>query len=439
MKEKGKVCVIGGGLAGCEASWQIARRGIPVKLYEMRPVQKTPVHQTDRLGELVCSNSLKSDSLNNASGVLKAEMKMLGSLVLEAAYFSRIPAGKALAVDRAIFAEYLTKKISEHPLITVHREEIMEIPEEVSVIATGPLTSERFSSALRTLLGADFLYFFDAISPLMERDSVDMNKCFQASRYGHGDDYINCLMDEETYLRFIQALLNAETVELHDFESLQFFEGCLPVEELARRGVDALRYGPLKPVGLVDPKTGKEPFAVVQLRQENLANTEVGMVGFQSRLKYPEQKRVFQMIPGLEQAEFTRYARMHRNMYIQSPMLLDSTLQFKRQKGVFFAGQITGVEGYVESAAMGIVAGIQASHFLLGLPPLKFPPTTAIGALLHYITKSPFPFQPTNITFGLFAPLQHPVKNRLQRNEMIALRALSDMERLMEKSLLTPV
>ncbi|MHA2611209.1 MAG: methylenetetrahydrofolate--tRNA-(uracil(54)-C(5))-methyltransferase (FADH(2)-oxidizing) TrmFO [bacterium JZ-2024 1] len=430
MAQKRRIRVIGGGLAGCEAAWQIARRGIEVDLYEMRPRVSTPVHQTDLLAELVCSNSLKSEMLDNASGVLKAEMKILDSLILQAASFARIPAGKALAVDRVLFSEYITRKISEHPLITLHREEVQEIPDGIAIIATGPLTSEKFALALRNLLGADFLYFFDAISPLIERDSVNMDKCFTASRYGHGEDYINCPLDPETYYNFVEALKTAETVEVHDFDILPFFEGCLPVEEMAKRGVDALRFGPMKPTGLIDPRTGKQPYAVVQLRQENLANTEVGMVGFQSRLKYPEQKRVFQMIPGLENAIFTRFARMHKNLFIQSPMLLNSFLQFKREKTLFFAGQITGVEGYVESSAMGLVAGIQASHLLLGIPLVYFPPTTAIGALLHYITHSPYPFQPTNITFGLFAPLPQKVKNRQQRNEMIAHRALSDIQKI---------
>ncbi len=429
MREE--MIVVGGGLAGAEASYQLARSGIAVTLYEMRPAKMTPVHTTGNLAELVCSNSFKSDSLENASGVLKEEMRRLDSVIMEAADLSKIPAGKALAVDRQLFSQLVHQKVTSLPNVRLVSEEITEIPDTDCIIATGPLTSPPLAEALRKFLGADYLYFFDAISPLIETDSIHLEKVFRASRYGHGsDDYINCPLNEGEYIRFVEELLRAETVELHDFEADLLFEGCLPLEIMAQRGVDTLRFGPLKPVGLVDPRTKKQPYAVVQLRQENLGNTEVGMVGFQTRLKYPEQKRVFRMIPGLEDAEFTRYGRMHKNLFVNAPILLDRYLRVRRNPRVFLAGQITGVEGYLESAATGLMAGLQGSRILRGDAPIDFPPTTALGALVHYLTAPAGNFQPSNITFGMFAPLPESIPQKRLRNEALAYRALSDLERL---------
>ena len=434
MAKNKPVTIVGGGLAGSECAYQLAKRGIPVVLYEMRPKKMTPAHQTGDLAELVCSNSFKADTLDTASGVLKAEMRRLDSLILRAADLYRVPAGKALAVDRRLFAQEVTRTLEQHPNITIRREEVTEIPRDgITVLATGPLTSEALTKQLRELLGMNFLYFFDAIAPSVERDSVDLERCFQASRYGHGEDYINCPMDEETYYRFVDALVNAEVTPLHDFEKTMFFEGCLPIEELARRGRDALRFGPLKPVGLVDPRTGEQPFAVVQLRQENLANTELGLVGFQTRLKYPEQRRVFRMIPGLEKAVFLRYGRMHRNLFVNSPLLLTRTFALRREPDIYLAGQITGVEGYLESAAVGLIVGIQIARRLQGLPPVEFPPETALGALVHYVTTPRHPFQPSNITWGMFAPLKETIRPRRARNEVLAQRALSTLEALIQR------
>jgi len=429
MREE--MIVVGGGLAGAEAAYQLARSGISVTLYEMRPTKMTPVHTSGNLAELVCSNSFKSDSLENASGVLKEEMRRLGSVIMEAADLSKIPAGKALAVDRQLFSQLVHQKVTSLPNVRLVNEEVTEIPDTYCIIATGPLTSPAIAEALRKFLGADYLYFFDAISPLIERDSIHWEKVFLASRYGHGsDDYINCPLNEQEYTRFVEEILKAETVELHDFEADLLFEGCLPLEILAQRGVDTLRFGPLKPVGLIDPRTNKQPYAVVQLRQENLANTEVGMVGFQTRLKYAEQKRVFRMIPGLEDAEFTRYGRMHKNLFVNAPILLDRYFRVRRNPKIFLAGQITGVEGYLESAATGLMAGLQASQILRGDAPIDFPPTTALGALVHYLTTPSRDFQPSNITFGMFAPLHESIPQKRVRNQALAYRALSDLERL---------
>jgi len=423
------VTIIGAGLAGSEAAFQLASRGIPVILYEMRPIQQTPAHKSAHFAELVCSNSFKADTLDTPSGVLKAEMRRLGSLILACADLYRVPAGKALAVDRDLFAAEVTRRISEHPLITVIRQEVTEIPDGVTVIASGPLTSPALTERLRELFGMDFLYFYDAISPLVEKDSVDLSRAFWASRYGYGgEDYINLPLDRDQYDRFVSALISAETVELHEPDKAIYFEACLPLEEIARRSRDALRFGPLKPVGLRDPKTGDQPFAVVQLRQENLAHTELGIVGFHTRLKYPEQKRVFSLIPGLENAEFTRYGRMHRNLFVNSPALLTPQLNLRRNPDIFLAGQITGVEGYLESAATGLIVGMTLAQLARGEPPITFPPETALGALVHYVTSPRDPYQPTNITWGMFAPLDPPVKQKRLRNELIASRALATLE-----------
>ena len=437
MPREKNITIIGGGLAGAEAAYQATRFGAKVRLFEMRPKNLTPAHKTQNLGELVCSNSLKSDSLDNASGILKEEMRRLGSIVIEAADGTRVPAGKALAVDREEFSLYLTKKIEENPLIEIIREEVKEIPKDLNdpvIIATGPLTSESLSEEIRRTTGASRLYFYDAISPIMDAESIDYSKIFRASRYGKGDsdegDYINCPLSEDKYYGFIDALLNAEKVEAEEFEKALYFESCLPIEVMAERGKDTLRFGPMKPVGLTDLRTGKTPFAVVQLRMENKDGTMYNAVGFQTKLKYPEQKRVFRMIPGLENAEFMRYGSIHRNTYINSPKLLNPTLQLKKNELIFFAGQIVGVEGYVESAAMGIIAGINAARILNEASPIVPSPETAIGALIRYITdQSIKDFQPMNINFGLFPPLENGTPKSL-RKKLIVERALSKISEL---------
>ncbi|GIW48321.1 MAG: methylenetetrahydrofolate--tRNA-(uracil-5-)-methyltransferase TrmFO [Deltaproteobacteria bacterium] len=429
------ITIIGGGLAGCEAAHQVTRFGLRVKLFEMRPKRPTPAHKTHYLGELVCSNSLKSDSLENASGILKEEMRRLNSIVIEAADQNRVPAGKALAVDREGFSLYLTKKIEENPLIEIVREEVQRIPDHLDsplIIATGPLTSDSLSEDIKRLTGSSYLYFYDAISPIVDADTIDYSKVFRGSRYGRGKeeegDYINCPLNEEEYYRFVEELIKAKKVETKDFEKAIYFEGCLPIEVMAERGKDTLRFGPMRPVGLVDPKTGRTPFAVVQLRMENKEGTMYNMVGFQTKLTYPEQKRVFRMIPGLENAEFMRYGSVHRNTYINSPKLLYPTLQFRKNELIFFAGQIVGVEGYVESAAMGIVAGINAARIALGQKPIVPPPETAIGSLLRYITEShTSDFQPMNINFGLFPPPPHGIPKSKSRSFIVE-RALSSIK-----------
>jgi methylenetetrahydrofolate--tRNA-(uracil-5-)-methyltransferase len=429
------ITIIGGGLAGCEAAHQVTRFGLRVKLFEMRPKRPTPAHKTHYLGELVCSNSLKSDSLENASGILKEEMRRLNSIVIEAADQNRVPAGKALAVDREGFSLYLTKKIEENPLIEIVREEVQRIPDHLDsplIIATGPLTSDSLSEDIKRLTGSSYLYFYDAISPIVDADTIDYSKVFRGSRYGRGKeeegDYINCPLNEEEYYRFVEELIKAKKVETKDFEKAIYFEGCLPIEVMAERGKDTLRFGPMRPVGLVDPKTGRTPFAVVQLRMENKEGTMYNMVGFQTKLTYPEQKRIFRMIPGLENAEFMRYGSVHRNTYINSPKLLYPTLQFRKNELIFFAGQIVGVEGYVESAAMGIVAGINAARIALGQKPIVPPPETAIGSLLRYITEShTSDFQPMNINFGLFPPPPHGIPKSKSRSFIVE-RALSSIK-----------
>jgi methylenetetrahydrofolate--tRNA-(uracil-5-)-methyltransferase len=424
------IVVIGAGLAGCEAAWQIAKRGGNVSLFEMKPHAYSPAHRSPYLAEIVCSNSFKSESLVNGPGVLKAEMSRLDSLILRTARETRVPAGDSLAVDREAFSQQVTRTLEGLRNVEVVRKEVATLSrEEMTILATGPLTSETLSSEIQRLTGDHRLFFYDAISPIVTSDSIDFGRGFKASRYQKGGkDYINFPMDEETYDRFVDALNRAEKVSFHDFEKRYFFEGCLPVEELAARGKDTLAFGPLKPVGLIDPRTGTRPFAVVQLRQEDRFETLYNLVGFQTRLKHEEQKRVFRMIPGLEKAEFVRLGSIHRNTFIDSPRLLRESLQLKGHPHLFFAGQITGVEGYLESAAMGLLAGINALRVVRGMEPMGPPPTTAIGALVHYITHSQAsPFQPMNINFGLFPPLAEKARGREKRG-LLAKRALKEME-----------
>lgn len=423
--------VIGAGLAGCEAAWQIAKRGGSVALFEMKPHAYSPAHHSPYLAEIVCSNSFKSESLVNGPGVLKEEMSGLDSLILKTARETRVPAGDSLAVDREAFSQQITQTLEGLENVEIVRKEVATLSrEEMTILATGPLTSEALSREIQRLTGSHRLFFYDAISPIVTSDSIDFEKAFKASRYQKGGkDYINLPMDEETYDRFVDALNRAEKVSFRDFERNYFFEGCLPVEELAARGKDTLAFGPLKPVGLIDPRTGKRPFAVVQLRQEDRFETLYNLVGFQTRLKHEEQKRVFRMIPGLQKAEFVRLGSMHRNTFIDSPRLLKESLQLKGHPQLFFAGQMTGVEGYLESAAMGLLAGINALRVLRGMDPVVPPPTTAIGALVHHITHSQtLPFQPMNINFGLFPPLAGKARGREKRG-LLAKRALEEMEK----------
>jgi methylenetetrahydrofolate--tRNA-(uracil-5-)-methyltransferase len=424
------IVVIGAGLAGAEAAYQISRRGVEVRLFEMRPSKRTPVHKTSFFAELVCSNSLRSDSLTNAHGLLKEEMRRLGSLVIEAALESRVPAGQALAVDREAFSRRITERVREAPGVTVVEEEVPSIPEEgIVIVATGPLTSEALSDSILRFTGSDYLYFYDAVSPVVEVESVDFEKAFLASRYGKGGpDYINCPLNREEYLRFHEALRAAATVDLNAIDNALYFEGCLPIEVMAARGVDTLRFGPMKPVGLREPRTGREPYACVQLRQDNLAATLYNLVGFQNQLKWGEQKRILRLIPGLENAEFSRYGMIHRNTYINSPAVLQPTFQTRKREGLFFAGQISGVEGYTESAASGILAGINAARLVRGEKTLAPPRTTALGALCHYIANAEAKsYQPTNVAFGLFPPLDPPIANKKARNQALVERALADL------------
>ncbi len=423
------VKVIGGGLAGVECAWQISRRGIKVRLYEMRPAKQTPAHRTHRLAELVCSNTLGSVELTTGAGLLKAEMSMMGSLIIEAAKEARVPAGSALGVDRELFSRYITERIESNPNVELIRKEVRRIPEDGPVVvATGPLTSEELSDHIRELVGYDTLYFYDAISPIVEAESVDFSKGFWGSRYGRGgDDYFNCVLTEEEYRVFYEELVKAQTVEPKDFEKAVHFEGCLPVEELAKRGFKTLLFGPMKPVGLRDPSTGKEPFAVVQLRKENREGTLLSLVGFQTKLTYSEQKRVFRLIPALREARFVRLGSMHRNTFIQSNRVLTPFLNMRKKEDIFFAGQITGVEGYTASAATGIVAGINAVRLLTG-EPLTVPPTeTMIGSLIRYITSKEGELQPMNPVFGLLPPLEKRIKDRRKRKEALAERSLEKM------------
>ncbi len=430
QNQAGEITIIGGGLAGCEAAWQIAERGVPVKLHEMKPARFSPAHTLPGLAELVCSNSLRGESLENAVGLLKEELRRLGSLFMEAADATRVPAGGALAVDRELFSSYISSNIESHPLISVIRGEANSIPESgIVVLASGPLTSDTLATAIGKLTG-DYLYFYDAIAPIVTSTSIDDYKIFRASRYGKGDgdDYLNCPLDDEQYRAFVEALLEGEKVPSRDFEKVVHFEGCMPVEELAARGIDTLRFGPMKPVGLVDPRTGREPHAVVQLRLENREGSMYNLVGFQTKLTYPEQKRIFRMIPGLENAEFVRLGSMHRNTFINSPHLLHDTLQLKSDPRILFAGQITGVEGYVESAASGFLAGINATVLSRGSSPFVPPATTAMGALVRHVTNTDFRhFQPMNINYGLFPELPGRVKKK-ERRSLFAERALTDLD-----------
>ncbi len=482
------VHIIGGGLAGSEAAWQAASAGVPVTIYEMRPVQPTAVHKTDKLAELVCSNSFRGDKLDNAVGLIKEEMRRLGSIVMRVADQVRVPAGAALAVDRDKFSEGITEALTTHPLIRIERREITEIPasSEMSplIIATGPLTSAPLSAAVAAFVGRDHLAFFDAISPIILADSIDMTKVFRASRWGRSlrtedrdpkpdasltagalsdqswgkaiekspnhqiakspdasaggesveavddaGDYLNCPFTADEYRRFHDAIVAAEKAEVHDFDNTKFFEGCLPIEVMAHRGPDTLRFGPMKPVGLTDPHTGRRPFAVVQLRQDTLAGDHFSLVGFQTQLKWSEQTRVLRMIPGLERAEFVRLGMIHRNTYINGPMVLAETWQTRTRADLFFAGQVSGVEGYVESAASGLIAGRNAARMVRGLQPIAPPRTTAIGALGHYVSHAdPLHYNPTNITFGIMPPLDRPPKSKNERQLAMSARALDDLD-----------
>lgn len=423
------VTVVGAGLAGSEAAWQIAQRGVPVRLIEMRPVKRTPAHRGDQFAELVCSNSLRAAGLTNAVGILKEEMRRLNSLIMKAADKHAVPAGGALAVDREGFSEEITRTLHEHPMIEVIKEEVTEIPEGPTVIATGPLTSEALSQQLKQLTGEEYLYFYDAAAPIVEKESIDMNKVFVASRYDKGEAaYLNCPMNEEEFDRFYDALINAEVAPLKEFEKEIYFEGCMPVEVMAKRGRKTLLFGPMKPVGLTDPRTGKRPYAVVQLRQDNSAGTLFNLVGFQTHLKWGPQKEVIQLIPGLENADIVRYGVMHRNTFINSPKVLHSTYQFQNREDLFFAGQMTGVEGYVESAASGLLAGINAARLVKKEDLLTPPATTAIGSLAHYITTAdPKHFQPMNANFGLLTELPEKIRSKKDRAQKYAEIALQEI------------
>ena len=443
--------IIGGGLAGSEAAWQAASRGVPVALHEMRPTRTTPVHRTDRLAELVCSNSFRGAALDNAVGLLKEEMRRLDSLVMRVADVSRVPAGGALAVDRDRFAQGITDAIAGEPLITVHRGEVPRLPaasdpKSPVIVATGPLTSDSLAADLTAFVGREQLYFFDAISPIVEASTIDRSKVFRASRRSRGarasapeapacgadpeeGDYLNCPMTEAEYLRFYEALTTAERAELHDLDRTPFFEGCLPIEVMAHRGLDTLRFGPMKPVGLTDPRTGRRPWAVVQLRQDDVAADHFSLVGFQTQLKWGGQKRVLQLIPGLEEAEFVRFGMLHRNTYINAPAVLLPTWQTRTRSDLFIAGQVSGVEGYVESAASGLIAGRNAATLALGEAPRSLPRSTALGALAYYVSHAdPRTYQPTNIAFGLIPPLDAPPRGRQARRQAMARRALADLD-----------
>ena len=421
------ITVIGGGLAGSEAAYQIAQHGQKVRLFEMRPVRQTPAHRTDRLAEIVCSNSLKSDQPYNASWLLKEELRRFGSILLQIADSVRVPAGSALAVDREQFAARVTEVISNQPNIELVREEATDIPNEgVIVIASGPLTSERLSQSIRKFCGSEQLYFYDAISPIVDADSIDRSKTYRASRYGKAtDDYVNCPMEREEYTAFYEALLAAESVAIHEFEEAHYFESCLPIEELARRGPDTLRFGPMRPVGLENPATGRIPHAVVQLRQEDLMRSSYNIVGFQNHLKFTEQKRIFQMIPGLENAEFLRLGQIHRNTYINAPQTLGPTLAARQDARIFFAGQLAGTEGYVENVASGLVAGINAARTSRGEAPITFPAETAIGALCRYVSTPQKHFAPMNINFGLLPSIELPRRTaKTEKQRLLCERAL---------------
>ena len=434
-----EIIIIGGGLAGVEAAWQAAEAGARVRVFEMRPVRQTPAHRTDKLAEIVCSNSLKSDEPGTASYLLKEELRRGESLVMRAATHARVPAGAALAVDREKFADYITTRIESHPNIELAREEVTSIPtNHVSIVATGPLTSDSLTTEIMKLTGDDQLYFYDAIAPIIAADSIDNSIAFKAARYGKGgDDYLNCPLNEEEYARFYHELINATSVPLQRFEETRWFEACLPIEELARRGVDTLRFGPMKPVGLIDPCTGREPYAAVQLRQENLMADAYSMVGFQNHLRYGEQARVLRLIPGLERAEFLQFGQIHRNTYIDAPRVLQPTMQMRQHPNIFFAGQITGVEGYVESVAMGWLAGRNAARLVCGEELLVAPPRSAIGALARYVSSTETTnYQPVNITFALLEPLApeqaRSVRRKRDRRMLQVKLALEDWDAWMQ-------
>lgn len=427
-----RATVIGAGLAGCEAAWQLARQGIAVTLIEMKPQKMSPAHHSPLFAELVCSNSLRSDRLTNAVGLLKEEMRLCGSLIMRAADAARVPAGGALAVDRDRFSGHITQALQEHPLVTVENREVADIPDGPVIIATGPLTSDALSERIAELPGLETLNFYDAAAPIVTLESLDMDRVFRQSRYDRGDDYLNCPMSEKEYNAFVDALLDAETAEIHGFEENKVFEGCMPVESMARRGRMVLAFGPLKPVGLRDPRTGREPYAVVQLRQDNAAGTLYNLVGFQTRLKWPEQRRVFGMIPGLEHAEFARYGVMHRNTFLHSPGFLNAHFEMITRPQCYFAGQMTGVEGYVESAASGLLCGLSLGRDLRGLGTIDLPGMTAMGAMGRYISTPNKSFQPMNCTFGLLDGLpvdkEHKkIRNKQQRYERISERSLDYM------------
>ena len=426
-----EITIIGGGLAGCEAAWQVARHGGRVRLFEMRPEQKTPAHKTDQLAEIVCSNSLKSDKPYNASWLLKEELRTLGSFLLQVADRTRVPAGGALAVDRSRFSTAVTEAIEAEPNVELIRREVSGIPDGgIVIVASGPLTSSSLSQSIRDFCGQEHLYFYDAISPIVDAVSIDEEKVFRASRYGKADgDYLNCPMNRTEYEQFYEALISAESVEVHEFEETRYFEACLPIEELARRGIDTLRFGPMKPVGLDDPRTGKRPYAVVQLRQEDLMETSYNIVGFQNHLKFPEQRRVFRMIPGLGNAEFLRLGQIHRNTYINAPVILSPTMASRKEERILFAGQLAGTEGYIENIATGLVAGMNAARLSKGDPMLTFPAVTAVGALCRYVSTPQKHFAPMNINFGLLPPLDTPERlPKAERQKRACERALESLK-----------
>ncbi len=434
MKE---LIIIGGGLAGCEAAWQAAKRGVNVLLFEMRPERMTEAHKTNSLSELVCSNSLRSKEINTGAGLLKKELELADSLIMKAAKESEVSAGSALAVDRVMFSEFITVTIESHPNIKIIRKEVVEFPDSIAIIATGPLTSGAMADAIKAVIGEEHLHFYDAIAPIIDAESIDYSKVYLSSRYGKGgDDYVNCPMTKEEYNQFYDTLMKADTVSARDFEDIKVFEGCMPVEVMAKRGRNTLVFGPLKPVGLPDPKTGKIPYAVVQLRLENREKTAYNMVGFQTRLKWPEQKKVFRMIPGLENAEFLRFGSIHRNTYINSPRHLNADLTLKEKNNIYLAGQITGVEGYIESTAMGLIAGINAARRLMGKEIIHPPKISAHGSLISHITESePKHFQPSNINFGLIPADEEilKIRDKKVRRQRIAEIALKEWEEYIYK------
>lgn len=430
-----QVTIIGAGLAGSEAAWQVAQAGIRVKLYEMRPQRMTPAHQTNLFAELVCSNSLRADNLENAVGLLKAEMRCLNSLIMAAADNNQVPAGGALAVDREAFSSFVTQQLQEHPLVDVVTQEVVELPTGVTVVASGPLTADPLADAIQKFTGDSGLYFYDAAAPIVNADSLNLDVVYRASRYDKGGaDYLNCPMNREEYELFWTELVNAQTAPLKAFEQQHCFEGCMPIEVMAKRGIDTLRFGPLKPVGLPDPRSGEIPWAVVQLRQDNAAASLYNLVGFQTNLKWPEQQRVLRLIPGLGSAEFARFGVMHRNTYLCSPSLLLPTWQSKQTNKLLFAGQITGVEGYVESAASGLMAGVNAARLIKGKDCLELPRDTALGSLAYYVTHAESQkFQPMNITFGLLPPLGKKIRDKREKNRQIAERSLYSLQKYIEK------